>query len=177
MKIEIDVFKSDKKRKDKLTKKEMVQIASVCLKVCQLKRDIIFLNVTFCSKRAMLKLNKSTRQEHHATNVLSFEAKTDQVSLNNLVKNGMVCDKYKMVYLGEMVLCPEVVKEEAEKLGIPMKERYYLLFTHGLCHLLGYDHRTKQEEKQMIDIEEKTLLHFDIKDPYWYNCYDTEDVD
>ena len=170
MKVEIYVYKDDRSCKDKLTKKEMEKILRVFCKENGVKQKHIFLNVTFCNRKSMVYLNKKTRNENHATNVLSYEPK-NKSALENLIKNGFINSEYCNSYVGDLVFCPEVVKEEAETLKISMKERYYLLFTHGLCHLFGYDHKTPKEEKIMTELEEKVLLHFGIKDPYWYNIY------
>ncbi len=175
MKLDINIIKDAPSEKDKLTEREIKEILNICLELANKKYESILLNVTFCNRETMLDLNRSTRNEHHATNVLSFSPK--EGCINNLVKNNFIKSDQVDSYFGDIVFCIDVVKEESEKLKIPIKERYYMLLSHSIYHLLGYEHKTKEEEDIINDLIMRTLLHFGIKDPYLYNCYDATDVD
>ena len=175
MKIELNVIKDNNHVDKDILKEEMEKILLACLKESGIKRDNILLNVTFCDRKAMLKLNRETRNEHHATNVLSCFPKTGLI--NNLVKSGFIQADQVDKYLGDIVFCIDVVEEEAEKLKIPPKERYYMLFAHALYHALGLNHETKEDEEKFNNLVRQVLLNFGIKDPYLYNCYDDTDVD
>ena len=60
-------------------------------------------------------------------------------------------------FLGEIFLSYETCKKEAKKFKISNKDRIGHLIVHGTLHLLGYDHKTKIDEKKMINIESKIL--------------------
>jgi len=81
------------------------------------------LSLAFVEKAEIKKLNKKFRKKNKPTDVLSFA-----------LKNGN--------YLGEIIICPEVVREKGENL--------LEVFVHGILHLCGYDHeKSKSEEKKM----------------------------
>ena len=62
--------------------------------------------------------------------------------------------------LGDVVLCPEVAAQQARTAGHSTVEELLLLTTHGILHLLGYDHAEPDEEKEMFDLQRRLLLTF-----------------
>jgi len=62
--------------------------------------------------------------------------------------------------LGDVVLCPQVAAEQAVTAGHSTAEELLLLTTHGILHLLGYDHAEPEEEKEMFALQRKLLLTF-----------------
>jgi probable rRNA maturation factor len=92
------------------------------------------LSLAFVSKAEIKKLNKKFRRKNKATDVLSF----------GLKEKG---------YLGEVIICPEVVKENAKKYGNTFKIELIKIFIHGVLHLLGYDH--ERSKKEAIKMEKK----------------------
>lgn len=85
------------------------------------------LSIAFVAPGEMRKLNKKYRQKNKATDVLSF----------NLDEKN---------YLGEVVICPEIVKDDIEMARV---------LIHGILHLLRYDHeRTKKQAREMEGREE-----------------------
>jgi probable rRNA maturation factor len=59
--------------------------------------------------------------------------------------------------LGDVVLCPAVAASQAKLAGHSTEDELQLLCTHGMLHLLGYDHGEPAEEKEMFD-EQRRLL-------------------
>ncbi len=59
--------------------------------------------------------------------------------------------------LGDILICTEKVKEQASEYGHSELREYAFLVTHGMLHLLGYDHLTKEDEKIMFDLQEQIL--------------------
>lgn len=55
--------------------------------------------------------------------------------------------------LGDIVLCPEVAQTQAAAAGHSTESELFLLTTHGLLHLLGYDHGTAEEETEMFELQ------------------------
>ncbi|MGN8246182.1 rRNA maturation RNase YbeY [Cellulomonas soli] len=62
--------------------------------------------------------------------------------------------------LGDVVLCPEVAAQQARAAGHSTAEELLLLTTHGILHLLGYDHVEPEEEKEMFALQRTLLLTF-----------------
>lgn len=62
--------------------------------------------------------------------------------------------------LGDIVLCPSVAEAQAVAAGHAAIEEMLLLTTHGILHLLGYDHAEPEEEKEMFELQRQLLLTF-----------------
>jgi probable rRNA maturation factor len=62
--------------------------------------------------------------------------------------------------LGDVVLCPQVAEAQAETAGHSTLEELLLLTTHGILHLLGFDHAEPEEEKEMFGIQRDILVGF-----------------
>lgn len=62
--------------------------------------------------------------------------------------------------LGDVVLCPEVAATQARGAGHSVEHELYLLTTHGILHLLGYDHAEPDEEREMFALQDKLLTEW-----------------
>ncbi|CAM3938311.1 rRNA maturation RNase YbeY [Janibacter anophelis] len=62
--------------------------------------------------------------------------------------------------LGDIVVCPSVAERQAAAAGHAAIEEMLLLTTHGILHLLGYDHAEPDEEKEMFELQRQLLLTF-----------------
>jgi len=96
----------------------------------------------FVSSRRMAELNKKYRAKEGPTSVLSFTA-------YNEPRPGWGT--------GDVVICPSVVKKEAEKAGFTQKKWMTWLIVHGILHLAGYDHKTQKDRIKMEKLEDKVL--------------------
>lgn len=59
--------------------------------------------------------------------------------------------------LGDVVVCPDVAREQAKQAGHSFEDELHLLTTHGILHLLGYDHAEQDEEKEMFGLQRQLL--------------------
>jgi probable rRNA maturation factor len=62
--------------------------------------------------------------------------------------------------LGDVVLCPSVAARQATEAGHAAIEEMLLLTTHGILHLLGYDHAEPDEEREMFELQRQLLLTY-----------------
>ncbi len=62
--------------------------------------------------------------------------------------------------LGDIVLCPSVAAKQAAEAGHATQEEILLLTTHGILHLLGFDHAEPEEEREMFELQRQLLLTF-----------------
>lgn len=53
-------------------------------------------------------------------------------------------------HLGQLIISIERAQEQAKELGQSLEEELRFLFTHGVLHLLGYDHENPEDEKKML---------------------------
>ena len=62
--------------------------------------------------------------------------------------------------LGDIVLCPSVAERQAREAGHAPIEELLLLTTHGLLHLLGFDHAEPDEKREMFELQRQLLLTY-----------------
>ena len=62
--------------------------------------------------------------------------------------------------LGDIVVCPQVAAVQAEKAGHATIDEILLLVTHGMLHLVGFDHAEPEEEKEMFGLQKQFLASF-----------------
>jgi len=99
------------------------------------------LNVTFVDDAEMTELHNKWMDEPGSTDVLSFPMDLPE-SENDVVT------------LGDIVISPDFATAQANQAGHTPEHEMYILATHGLLHILGYDHADAAEEKIMFALQE-----------------------
>ena len=97
-------------------------------------------------------LNNRYRRSDRPTNVLSFRSSGIEEFLPN--------------YLGDIVMCPSVIKDEAGEQKKSLDAHWAHMIVHGILHLVGFDHATEQEALIMEEKERRVLSGLRIPDPY-----------
>ncbi|MFP5346844.1 MAG: rRNA maturation RNase YbeY [Actinomycetes bacterium] len=110
------------------------------------------LSVLLVDAEAMTTLHVQWMDEPGPTDVLSFPM--------DELRPGREGEPSGPGLLGDVVLCPEVTAQQAAAAGHATVEELLLLTTHGILHLLGYDHAEPEEEKEMFGLQRKLLLTF-----------------
>lgn len=110
------------------------------------------LSVRLVDAEAMTVLHVRWMDEQGPTDVLSFPM--DELRPG---REGAPSDPG---LLGDVVLCPEVAAKQAAAAGHATAEELLLLTTHGILHLLGYDHAEPAQEKEMFALQRQLLLTF-----------------
>jgi probable rRNA maturation factor len=59
--------------------------------------------------------------------------------------------------LGDVVICPEVAQGQADAAGHELRLELGVLLTHGILHLLGYDHAEPDDERLMFGLQRRLL--------------------
>jgi probable rRNA maturation factor len=62
--------------------------------------------------------------------------------------------------LGDVVLCPAVAQRQGAAVGHGTRAELQVLTTHGILHLLGYDHAEPAEEREMFGLQEQVLAQW-----------------
>ena len=110
------------------------------------------LAIVFVDEPAMEVLHIQWMDEPGPTDVLSFPM--DELrpgSEGQLTPAGL---------LGDIVVCPQVAAAQAEVAGHEAINEILLLTTHGVLHLLGFDHAEPEEEKEMFGLQREILEAF-----------------
>lgn len=66
-------------------------------------------------------------------------------------------------YLGDIIISIDRLKLQAKEFGHSETRELYFLLTHGFLHLNGYDHLTKEEEKEMFSLQEGLLSEYGVE--------------
>lgn len=108
------------------------------------------LSVTFVDKDEIQNINKMYRDKDKVTDVISFALEEDEpeIDMNEL-------DIPRV--LGDIIICTDVAHEQAENYGHSFERELGFLALHGFLHLLGYDHITDEDEKEMFGRQDAIL--------------------
>ena len=113
-------------------------------------KNVIF-NVIFVDNKTIHKINKEYRGIDRETDVISFaleDNKDIDFSFGRL--------------LGDIYISADKMKKQAQEYGHSEKREMAFLTVHGLLHLLGYDHMTKEDEEVMFKEQELILNGYGI---------------
>jgi probable rRNA maturation factor len=110
------------------------------------------LAISFTDEATMEKLHIEFMDEPGPTDVLSFPM--------DELRPGTPEDLTPAGLLGDIVVCPTVAARQAQTAGHETINEILLLTTHGILHLLGYDHAEPEEEKEMFGLQREILEGF-----------------
>ena len=116
------------------------------------KKNDFEINVKLISSEEMMILNKTFRQKSADTNVLAFPADPE---ILNLTKE-----------LGDIAICIPFRESEATTLNRDLDDHMMHLVTHGVLHLLGFNHINQKDANLMEFHEISYLKKFNIANPY-----------
>ncbi|WP_374010630.1 rRNA maturation RNase YbeY [Leifsonia sp. LS-T14] len=110
------------------------------------------LAIVLVDEAAMEQLHVQWMDEPGPTDVLSFPM--------DELRPGTEEEPSPAGLLGDVVLCPQVAQVQAETAGHSLMDELRLLTTHGILHLLGFDHAEPAEEREMFAIQRDILVGF-----------------
>jgi probable rRNA maturation factor len=116
------------------------------------------LSVLLVDEAAMTDLHQRWLGEPGPTDVLAFPMDELRAPPPGGSKSEHGADGQEVPgLLGDVVLCPQVAVEQACKAEHSMQEELDLLCTHGILHLLGYDHAEPDEHATMFGLQDRLL--------------------
>ncbi len=124
---------------------EVVTLAKKIL--TEIGQPSVMLSVVFVSATVMQNMNNEHRGIDAATDVLSFPIDQDWLELAEVSPENF----------GDVVICQEVIRKNAESVGLEFKVELNHVIVHGLLHLLGHVHDDEGSERLMSAIEEDWL--------------------
>ena len=110
------------------------------------------LGVSLVDEAAIEQLHLQWMDEPGPTDVLSFPM--------DELRPGRPDAPTPVGLLGDVVICPQVAEVQAEAAGHDTATEIRVLLTHGILHLLGFDHATPDEEAEMFGLQRDLLLGF-----------------
>lgn len=117
--------------------------------------------ITLVDNTDIRDINKEHRGIDKATDVLSFPL-IEYVDNKPDIVPGDIDPETNRVSLGDIVISVEKAKEQAESFGHTEEREYAFLAVHGMLHLLGFDHETKEQEDVMFSKQEMILIEMGL---------------
>lgn len=111
------------------------------------------LSVTFVDKSEIQAINRDYRQKDKVTDVISFAFEEEED-----IFEGMDVPRI----LGDIIICTDVAEEQARQYQHSFERELGFLALHGFLHLLGYDHMTEEDEKEMFGRQKLILNEFGL---------------
>lgn len=132
-----------------LYKEIIKRVLQKCFEIEKLENKNLYVNVVLTNAKNIKSINKEHRGIDRETDVLSFPMfeKDEIANLDNTNED----------ILGDMVISIERVEEQAKEYGHSFERELAYMVVHSFYHLLGYDHMTEEDKKEMREKEENVL--------------------
>ncbi|MBQ4233362.1 MAG: rRNA maturation RNase YbeY [Firmicutes bacterium] len=143
------IYFDEERRPGEETEELMNRAAMLCLENEEMETEDVSLSVTIVGKDEIRVLNRDYRNVDSVTDVLSFPAYGDEEEIS--------LEEGEELSLGDVVICEERAREQAEEYGHSFDRELIYLFTHSVLHLLGYDHMTDEDKAVMREKEEAVM--------------------
>ena len=148
----------------RVIKKPSVFCSKIISEVCRVSRaksefkkgSCVEVSVVFANDKFLRNLNMLYRNVDRPTNVLAFP--------NSNLQNPECFNDVKHKLLGDIVISFETIKKESNEVNKPFKDHTAHMVTHGMLHLLGFDHDTNKNaiEMEALEIEILKKLGFPL---------------
>ena len=109
-------------------------------------------NIIIINNERIHEINNMYRGVDRETDVISFA-----------LEDNMDVEYKDFRLLGDIYISIEKCYQQAEEYGHSREREICFLATHGILHLLGYDHMEPDDEKEMFDLQNKLLDGYNIK--------------
>ena len=150
MEIEFEYIDEDHLSED--YKEQFLQIIFTTAQLLNIEDDLE-LSCIIVDDNKIHEINKDYRQIDKSTDVISFAMEdNDQYYVAGMPRS-----------LGDIFISIDHAKTQAKDYGHSLKREMCFLFTHGLLHLLGYDHMNEDDEKEMFDLQKQILTTLQIE--------------
>ena len=110
--------------------------------------NTISFDFLYCDSVKTHEINREYRNKDYPADIITFAIFAD--SEDKFIFDGEI-------NLGEVIIALDKVIEEADKKGVAKEHELSFLISHGILHLLGFDHQTEEDYNFIIDLQNKAL--------------------
>jgi len=129
---------------------ELRALAAYAIKYMKLD-ERVELSILAVNEDEMERLHIEWMDEEGPTDVLSFPI--DELRSGETFVEGRST-------LGDIVICPSVAQQQAERAGHGLDVELQILLVHGILHLMGFDHAEPAEEAEMFALQGEIIEHW-----------------
>ncbi|AZU63371.1 rRNA maturation RNase YbeY [Neobacillus mesonae] len=142
-----------------LTEQQMLEIERLLNFAAQKQKieDHSELSVTYVSNQKIQEINREYRDKDAPTDVISFAM--EELGEGEVELVGADLPRV----LGDIIISVQKAREQAEEYGHAFERELGFLAVHGFLHLLGYDHMTEADEKEMFTLQKEILNEYGLK--------------
>lgn len=155
MKLEIDFLDETHEMKED-TIQEIEKLLNFALTKQGIEEECE-VSVTFVNNERIQEINREYRGKDKPTDVISFAL--EEMGEGEIAISGTNLPRV----LGDIIISTDKACEQAEEYGHSFQRELGFLAVHGFLHLLGYDHETEEEEKEMFDLQRRILDEFGLQ--------------
>lgn len=159
--IKINIFSENIHKKLDVDEKKAIQIAKKILNL-YLKDDsilsssclfnqqfnLISFDILYCGNEKTYQINKEHRNKNYSADIITFAIFAD--SEEKFIFDGEI-------NLGEIIISLDKVKETAAEKNTPFEYELYFLISHGIMHLLGFDHDREVKYTFIMNAQKSAL--------------------
>lgn len=113
-----------------------------------LKYNIISFDIVLMNNEEIHRINKEYRKKDSPTDVITFAIFADSSEDEKYIFDGEI-------NLGEIMVSLDRIEEQAKENNVEFKDELYFIISHGILHLLGFDHLNETDYNFMIDNQNK----------------------
>ena len=137
-------------------------IVQTALAEKNIENQNVSIAISAVDKDEIHRINKEYRNVDRPTDVLSFPifSREEINDFANLEED----KKVRELELGDIIICIDVLQEHAIEYQTGILREMLYMITHGVCHLMGYDHMVEDEKKEMRALEEKILSKIGVSE-------------
>lgn len=115
--------------------------------------DTISFDFLYCDSKKTHEINREYRDKDYPADIITFAIFAD--SEEKFIFDGEI-------NLGEVIIALDKVIEEADKKGVKKEHELAFLISHGILHLLGFDHQTEEDYNFIVGLQNRALEYVKI---------------
>ncbi|MBQ9246619.1 rRNA maturation RNase YbeY [bacterium] len=110
--------------------------------------DTVTFDIVLVNNDEIHRINKEYRDKDKPTDVITFAIFADSPEEEQYIFDGEI-------NLGEIIVSLDKIAEQAKENNVGFYDELYYIISHGILHLLGFDHQTEDEYNFMVDNQNK----------------------
>lgn len=126
---------------------DMDIMSKSCL--CACNYETVSFDIVFVNNEEIHRINKEYRQKDMPTDVITFAIFADSPKEEQYIFDGEV-------NLGEIIVSLDKIEEQSKENNVSFNDELYFLVSHGILHLLGFDHQTEEDYQFMVENQNKS---------------------
>lgn len=133
------------------TKEKITSYRQLIRNIFKFDKSTDIMNIIFVTDEEIQKINREYRNIDRITDVISFALNDEKDFL------------IKTEEIGDIFICIDQAKRQAEEYGHSLDRELGFLAVHGYLHLHGYDHMTKEDEEIMFKKQDEILNNANLR--------------